>query len=309
MIIDLNSQVQLIRPEGKAVFPYSNSLYIKGNPSVLIDAGSGSRAYSEIKDRVDIVLLTHNHFDHINGVSLFPKAAIWASRLEAPGYSDPAEFASYAGFQRWEELMGRPRTNSFAQVNTMPDDIPVRPGFQPIDLQGMLDDGIVFDTGQERIVAIHTPGHSHGHCSFWLEKSGILFSADIDLSPYGPWYGGEYSDFNQFEASVYRLIEMKPAILATSHRRIFHKDKENIAGLLSNYLNIALQKERHILDYLKKPCTFMNIAEQEFLNTYPARTEYTRFWTRMMLLKHLQRLEGKGLIRRQGDEPWYEINN
>lgn len=305
LIIEINKQVQMIRPMSKSVFPYCNSLFIKGDPSILIDVGSGGRAYREMGKRVDIVLLSHNHFDHINGISFFPDAQVWASREEAPGYKDPAIYASYNGYNHWEKLMGQTRQQRLAHTTVMPDDVPVQPGFIPITLDGLIDDGHRWDTGKERIIALHTPGHSHGHCSFWLENSGILFSADIDLSPYGPWYGAENSDFDQFEASVRKLEQMDPAVLTTSHRRMFRREKDNIPQLLLDYLDIALQKEHNILEYLIEPRTFMDIADQPFVSTYPARTEYTKFWSRMMLLKHLKRLKDQGLIAEGEDGQWF----
>lgn len=305
MIVEINKNVQFIRPAGKAVFPYCNSVFINGDPSVLIDVGSGGRAYHQLRKQVDIVLLSHNHFDHINGISFFPNAQVWASREEAPGYQDAAVYASYNGYQHWEKLMGQPRKQRLAQTTVMPDDMPVQPGFIPIDLDGIIDDGLKWDTGKEQIIALHTPGHSHGHYSFWLESSGILFSGDIDLSPYGPWYGAENSDFDQLEASVRKLEQIDPAVLITSHRRMFKREEADIPQLLRDYLDIALQKEHHVLEYLEKPRTFADIADQPFISTYPTQTEHTKFWSRMMLLKHLKRLKAQGLIVEGEEGHWY----
>lgn len=307
MITAINDHVQLIRPASKSVFPYSNSLFIKGDPAVLIDAGAGGTAYCQLKESVDIILLSHNHFDHINGVSFFPYAQVWASREEAPGYEDPALYASYNGYQHWETLMGKPRSKRLGETVPMPEDVPVQPGFVPIKLDGLIDEGTEWDTGTERIIALHTPGHSHGHCSFWLERSQILFSADIDLSPYGPWYGADNSDFDQFEASIKRLAAMNPVILSTSHRRLFRRGEDDIPGLFGNYLDIGLQKEHNILKYLTHPRSFMEIAAQPFVSNHPSRTDYTQFWSRMMLLKHLKRLQKRGVVAEVSEGQWCRL--
>ncbi len=81
MIIDLNNRVKVIRPEAVAVFPYSNSLFINDDIRVMVDAGAGGKAYLPIKSNsIDLLLITHNHFDHVNGLSLFSNAQIMAGQ-------------------------------------------------------------------------------------------------------------------------------------------------------------------------------------------------------------------------------------
>ncbi len=291
MVIDLNKQVKVIRPEALAVFPYSNSLFIDDNIKLMIDAGAGGRAYKPIKPKsVDLLLLTHNHFDHINGVSFFSNAQVLAGREEAEGYTNPEVYASWAGFRHWENLMGRTKVERFAETVPMPEDVPVNPGFNRIELAGVIQDNDFFDLGKTKIHALHTPGHSHGHYAFYLEKEGILFSGDIDIAPRGPWYGGELSDFDDLVKSVERLIELDPHILVTSHRRVFYGKEENIAKILKDYIAIPLEKENRIYDFLAKPRTINDIAKQDFANDYPKKTSYTEFWTKMMISKHLDRL-------------------
>ena len=57
----------------------------------------------------------------------------------------------------------------------MPDDIPVQPGFIPIDLDGIIDDGLKWDTGKGRSLLCILPVILMDTL-FWLESSGILFS-------------------------------------------------------------------------------------------------------------------------------------
>ncbi len=308
MIFDLNHRVKVIRPEAVAVFPYSNSLFIDDDIKVMIDAGAGGRAYKPINpERVDLLLLTHNHFDHVNGVSFFKNAKIKAGQEEAESYSKPEVYSSWAGYSKWEQLMGRTKVERFAQSVAMPDDVPVEPGFQKIDLAGVIKDNEVYDLGKTKLIALHTPGHSHGHYAFFLEKEGILFSGDVDISPRGPWYGGEHSNLDDLVASVERLIELKPNILVTSHRRIFDGKSEDLVKLLQDFIGIALQKEERIYEYLSAPRSIHDISEQDFARDYPRKTAFAEFWAKMMIMRHLERLQKSAKIIKVDNDHYVRV--
>lgn len=297
MLVELSPGIKVVRPQGKAMFPYSNSLYIDDGICVMIDAGAGGGAYQDIQtDKVDLLLLTHNHFDHVNGISFFENARILASEMEAPGYTDPEIYASYAGYELWEELMDNPRQTRFGSISAMPEDVPVNPGFHHIELGGHFHDGEIFDLGNNRLQAVYLPGHSHGHFGFFIQQNGILFSADIDLSPYGPWYGGLFSDIDQLVDSVNRIIELDPAILVTSHRRVFYKGQDDITGSLKAYLAIAMEREQLIWEALQTPQTREQLLKRDYISHYRQQNEYTVFWTRMMILKHIESMSRRNII-------------
>ena len=52
----------------------------------MIDAGAGVSAYAELgphtTDNVDKLILTHYHFDHNHGYTLFKNADIWVGQEE-----------------------------------------------------------------------------------------------------------------------------------------------------------------------------------------------------------------------------------
>lgn len=287
----------MIRPEALSVFPYSNSLFIDDDIRVMIDAGAGGRAYEPIDPKsIDLLLITHNHFDHVNGISFFENAQVKVGQEEAAGYSSAEVYSDWAGFTRWEKLMGYAKEERFSTNVEMPEDVPIKPGFQNVELDGLIKDNDVFDLGTTKIHALHTPGHSHGHYAFYLEKEGILFSGDIDISPRGPWYGGEHSDFDALVNSVQRLIELNPRTLVTSHRRLFDGKKEDITKLLKDYIGIALEREEMIYNYLSVPRTIQDISKQAFASESIEKTVHAEFWTKMMILRHLERLEKQGNI-------------
>jgi glyoxylase-like metal-dependent hydrolase (beta-lactamase superfamily II) len=289
MIIELTKHIKVVRPEAKAVFPYSNSLFIDDEVKAMIDAGSGGRAYAEIPVKeINLLLLTHHHFDHINGVSFFSNAQKMAGREELWAFQDEAKYKESTGYDRWQELMGSPKNENWEKLLELPEDVPSCLGFQPIELAGVFKDGDVFKLGETSFAAVHTPGHSLGHYAFFFPQESILFSADLDVSPRGPWYGDEFCDLDDIIHSIHKLIALKPQILVSSHRRVFESGVEK---LLRAYLDIALQREEKILDYLAAPRSIDEIASQDFIDEWEQRSQHVLFWHKMMILKHLKRLE------------------
>lgn len=306
MLVELNKHIKVIRPEAKAMFPYSNSLFVDDRVKTCIDAGSGGRAYAGIDvNSVELLLLSHNHFDHVNGISFFKNARVMAGREEEQTYRDPDFYLKFSGFLEWPRLMGSIDRERILGLIDLPADVPSKRGFQHIELNGLIKDGDVFDLGATRVTVLHTPGHSPGHYAYYFEKDGILFSGDIDLAPGGPWYGGGLSNFDDLLSSVQRIIDINPRILVTSHRRVFDSRTENIQHLLKEYINIPLQKEEQSLKYLSEPRTIDDIAEQDFINDFKEKTPFANFWTKMMIDKHMQRLMKLGKIR-QIESKYYQ---
>lgn len=302
MIIELTKHIKVVRPEAKAVFPYSNSLFIDDEVKAMIDAGSGGRAYASTPvEKIELLLLTHHHFDHINGVSFFNNARKMAGREEAWAFQDEALYKKSTGYERWQELMGGQKNENWERLLELPDDVPSQLGFQAIELAGVFKDGDVFNLGQTSFSAVHTPGHSPGHYAFFFPQESILFSADLDVSPRGPWYGNEFCDLDDIIHSIYKLIALKPQILVSSHRKVFDSGVED---LFLAYLDIALQREEKILNYLTAPRSIDDIAAQDFINEWEQRNQHVLFWHKMMILKHLQRLEKLGQVAKTPDDKY-----
>lgn len=296
--MELTNNIRVIRPEAKAMYPYSNSMYIQDETSMLIDAGAGAAAYGKIAaENVELLLLSHYHFDHTHCTDLFPQAGIMAGWEEAGAYTDLDDYISRSGFLEWQNLMGNPKLERETSNFPYPDDVPVRPGFRHIQLAGDFIDGSVFTLGKTEVRAIHTPGHTSGHYAFLWEKEGILFTADLDLSPRGPWYGDGMSDVDEIIASVEKIMQIEPAVLVTSHRRIFNSKDDNIKKMFRDYLDIILSREQSILDYLHQPRSIDEIAEQDLVYEPGRFNQYLIFWNKVMVDRHLRRLSRLGQVK------------
>ena len=302
MLIRITPRIKLLRPAGKTLYPYSNSLYIDDDIKAIIDAGAGGRSYQDIAaGQVELLLVSHYHFDHINGWPFFPQASVYAGQEEALVYSSPEEYFSHTGRYRWRELMGEDKTEALRSPQDLPDDVPVKPGFHSINLQGCFSDKKVFDLGRTRIQALHLPGHTGGHYGFYLEEEEMLFSGDLDLAPQGPWYGGESSDVEELMESIERIIEINPRLLITSHRRIFQRPEDNIVKSVLEYRDIVLRREDRMLQILKEPATLDQIVST--MGDFPGlgRSQYATFYAKMMTLKHLDYMMKTGRVEDLGN--------
>jgi hydroxyacylglutathione hydrolase len=101
---------------------------------------------------VDMILLTHSHWDHIAEVSVLKK------ELKAPVYihKDDAENLQNPGSDRLPLF--------FPLIGVAAD--------------GYLTDGQELTVGKLNLKVIHTPGHSPGGVCFYLPSEKILFSGD-----------------------------------------------------------------------------------------------------------------------------------
>ena len=159
-----------------------------GGALALIDCGVFTRrvreAIAEQGGDLRCILLTHGHFDHIQGVKsakeTYPEAQI------AIGAQDAAYLTG--------EM----------------DSIPGRPSFHksPIAPDRLLWDGDVIALGESSLRVIATPGHTGGGVCFLAEAEGLLFTGDTlffeevgraDL-PGGDW--------DALQDSVRRLYEL-----------------------------------------------------------------------------------------------------
>ncbi|MEQ8200214.1 MAG: MBL fold metallo-hydrolase [Syntrophomonadaceae bacterium] len=299
MLVELTRNIKLVRPEALAVYPYSNSLYIDDDIPTMIDAGSGGRAYCQLDTHsVQLILLTHYHFDHYNGASFFPNAKVMIGQEELFMFECEETYNKARGYDRWHELVGSARDENVAKLLIYPEDIPSRPGYRDILIEDSFKDGDIFDLGSTSVQAIHTPGHTAGHYAFYFPREEILFSGDYDASSRGPWYGDGASDLDAMITSVERMIALQPRILIGSHRRLI---TEGVEDALRAWLDVALRREAKLYDYLSEPRRLDDMLVLSLYEKWSNPSQHSLFWEKMMITKHLERMVKLGQVTAMED--------
>jgi len=187
---------------------------------VLIDAGAG-RSTAQIVQNIQMLgfnpglishlLLTHCHIDHIGSAPFFQKkydAKIVIHELDAP----PLETGDST----------RTAANWYG-TNFPPTKVDRK-------LQGTEE---VLQFGIEQLHCLHTPGHTPGSISAYLDRDGkrVLFGQDI----HGPFHKAFGSDIDKWRKSMQLLLNLNADILCEGHFGIF-QPKERVRDYIERYL-------------------------------------------------------------------------
>jgi hydroxyacylglutathione hydrolase len=126
--------------------------------ALIVDPGDEAErilgAADELGVKVEGILLTHTHFDHIGAVAPIAKATgapVWCPEIETPVLADINSFVPWPGFGPFE---------SYEADHTVA-------GGEKLELAGL------------EIDVIFTPGHSPGHVTYFIPAEAAIFSGDV----------------------------------------------------------------------------------------------------------------------------------
>ena len=202
----------------------ANAYLVKGSKrTIMVDVGLSSN-YAHLltclehvgvtPDKVDMVVLSHEHLDHIGAAFHFTgRTYVAAHRLAA------------------NKIMLR---DDFSMLRKMFNEPNV-----PIDIDIWLEEGNVIDLGNFRLDVLYTPGHTSACMTLFDAEKGLLFAADT-LMPGGVMGGvfgsGSISDYIQ---SLEKLKGLNSKILLSGHGRLSDTPQEDV--------RIAIQRSHGLL--------------------------------------------------------------
>jgi glyoxylase-like metal-dependent hydrolase (beta-lactamase superfamily II) len=208
--VPVTDNIHVIQGKARSRSPYSNSVLVLDRVNVLMDTGCGIDIIRNLAEVVpiDLVINSHSHPDHTSGNWLFQQE--FSSEIRVP--VNNAESIGNAD-RLALRLMGKDLAE-FWKNNHLSFT-----GFRDFEPTSTFEDGSEFSFGSTRFIAIYTPGHLNDHYCLWEPEKKILIGFDIDLSPFGPWYGDPESDIQTFKKSIEKIKKLPINTFISSHAK------------------------------------------------------------------------------------------
>ena len=285
---ELAPNIFYIPGENNSRFPYCACLYLKGKKlRVLIDAGMGPENMAPVKALgIDLLILTHCHIDHRLTRMEIADVPVWCHEKEKVYFQDRDYFFTAMGFKR-----------SGLDLNGLFD---FAHGMFEIEIDHQLTDGERIELGGITLETIHTPGHTPGHMAFFIPEHGLLFSGDIDLTSFGPFYGHDFADINDLLVSIKKLRQVKTNMVISGHAGPF---KEDLPARFKNYAEVIHTRDRLLLKTLEQAKSIEDFKGSHlFYKAYPDFPDLIRWFELVHIEKHLNRLKALGKVRIKGNK-------
>ena len=288
-MIELAPNIFYITGKNNSRFPYCACLYLRGKKlRVLIDVGMGAENLAPVKEMgIDLLILTHCHIDHRLTRNEILDVPVWCHESEANFLKDREYFSTSMGLKR----SGLKLSGLFDFAH----------GVFDTEIDHRLVDGERIELGGITLETIHTPGHTPGHIAFFNPEHDLLFSGDIDLTPFGPFYGHDFADISDFLASIEKLRQIEAKMVISGHAGPFNG---NLPERFKEYGEVIHSRDRLLLEKLRQPKSIEDFKGSNlFYKAYPDFPDLIRWFELVHIEKHLMRLKTMGKVR-QEDDKW-----
>jgi len=304
--------VRVVRGEENGRFPYCNTILITDEVNAIIDPGAGEKILQKLSGnyRVDLVINTHYHFDHIRFNYLFRDAEIHLNKYDAPCFKSLDTLArrlgildvyGIKGVEKWKKTISSESREAMSYTPKNRHEWILSTS----RLDGEYEDGKIFDFGATKVEVMHEPGHTTGFCCFYFPNEKMVYAADIDLTSFGPWYGGSDGDIQLFLDSMEKATKLNAGIYVTGHEIGIVKKPEFLTRL-EKFKSKIFERDTNVLEFLrrrKNGAALTDIASEGLIYSRELLVdEWIYMWERIMVKKHLERLEGLGLVYLEGNK-------
>jgi len=278
-----------VEPDSMGGFSSCAGIMVRSKGKIFIDMNLGPKDTPELleQEKPDAAVITHYHLDHsawTRYVADHSQARILIPEKEEP-YLISLDFiidhtAGPLGMaDEWADFV----------ANSL--------GYRPLTAYEKYSGITAFQELVPEMVVLETPGHSPGHSSFYFPDEKILFSGDVGLDRFGPWYGWADCDIKKTVESLLRLDGLRVDLILTSHGGVIRNE-----GAFLNCIRHVLEREKTILHRLDKGMNQKDIIRQGVF--YPRKEKvpepmkfFLTMWDTAMFHHHEALIKEGGLIR------------
>lgn len=164
-----------------------------------------------------------------------------------------------------------------------------------------LRDGERVELDGAELTALHTPGHTRGHMSFWDRSQGAVYGGDVVATEGTIVVDPPDGDMAAYLDSLARLRRLNLSTLIPSHGDIV----EDPEALLGWYIQHRLRREEKVMAALSD--TTLEGAEVLLPRAYPEVPPTIYPLAARSLLAHLIKLGDEGRAERVG-ERWRRVD-
>lgn len=209
-VTTITDEIHVIHGNNRSRSPFANAILILDRVRALLDTGCGLDITEKLARMLGIetVIVSHSHPDHTAGAWLLQDLSNPDIVVPDQCRESIAQADSFAVRFVEDELAG------FWKENYLPVT-----GFRDFSPTASFTHGHEFSFGTTRFIALHTPGHLDDHYCLYEPEKKIVVGFDIDLSPFGPWYGNPESDIGLFKASIDLVNTLPAEVYISSHAK------------------------------------------------------------------------------------------
>lgn len=285
----ITDSITFLEPDDMRLFQACAGVMVEGTHKLVIDANMGPETAAFLQaENPDIAVISHYHLDHgVWGTTAqnHAGAEVWVPSGEERYLTDIAFFL--------ERTAG-----PHGLLSEWKDFTVDQCGYIELKEVTPYDPGLLFTDRDIVIECLDTRGHSPAHRSFYFPEDKILFTGDLGLDRFGPWYGWSECDLRDLVAAILSLRQLPTDVLLTSHGGML------TAGINSAWdlaLSRLMQREKHVAVRLEKGLRPDEIiAEGVFFPSKSSVPEPMRsflyMWDTVMFDHHRQLIEAGGLV-------------